>query len=572
MGNVGSICRVMMVALALALLAACASHTPSAPTATREPRLAATRSTESAPTNAPTPLAMGPRRPRGIYAEIHVDLQIDQQQKVHPSIKPADTHAFLTNLYSSLLDNPAVSGLALGVNWGTLNPNPPSSSQPYDWSYMDDAFASVATWNTKNPTGAPKTIQVQVSAGFGAPQWVLDQIPSCDGLFQSPPKKPPSNCGKATFVGFAEGGGGVLPMPWDPFSRKSFETFLTALAGRYGANSAFVSMDVSGPTAASTEMILPNNLNTPNQSQLGGITPNEMWLRLLAFAFPGKPAYTESDQAFIDEWNAAIDMFGEIFRGVTLVATTGSGLPRFSNTGFTVPTAFKEDCPSPDMDCAAEATILSHFVDPAVGGANAKATQSSGMKGLVRTGSFNLGVHAAAWLSQSTAQLMTPSARILGGQQFATSAALYSVEEGCTSRFPPGPRLERSAGGTDPSALPVADIPQACLTPGVTQRDLAGYKRFSDVPGKDLISPEQAIYNVLRVFFDGTPAAASFGGTPGTATYNFLQIYNQDIKYATADVNGPAQVVQSGGAIASASAQDLLNLASQKLLGISASN
>ena len=74
--------------------------------------------------------------------------------------------------------------------------------QPYDWSFIDDAFNSVEAWNAANPTKIPKTIQVQMSAGFGTPKWVMDQIPSCDGLFQSPPQTPPSNCGKATFLRF----------------------------------------------------------------------------------------------------------------------------------------------------------------------------------------------------------------------------------------------------------------------------------------------------------------------------------------------------------------------------------
>jgi hypothetical protein len=76
-------------------------------------------------------------------------------------------------------------------------------------------------------------------------------------------------------------------------------------------------------------------------------------------------------------------------------------------------------------------------------------------------------------------------------------------------------------------------------------------------------------YNVLRVFFDGTPAAASFGATPGTAPVNFVQIYNQDMTYATAHANAPATVAQNGGSSASMTVQDLLDLASQKLLSIS---
>ena len=232
--------------------------------------------------------------------------------------------------------------------------------------------------------------------------------------------------------------------------------------------------------------------------------------------------YQNTDQAFIDEWDAAIDMYGQIFSNVTLVATTGSGLPNLNKTGFTIPSAFSSDCNKPDMDCAAETTILSHFVDPSVGGNNSKATQTSGMEAS-RANGLNLGVGSVKFLSQRTAELKPSSAQILGGAQFNTSFSIDTAVEGCTTK-----------GG---------------CTNG--------------------ISPEQAEYNVLQVFFDGTPAAAAFGGTQGMAPLNYLQTYSPDIQYATAHVNAPVPVVQPNGTSLSVTAQDLLNLASQKILEIS---
>jgi hypothetical protein len=115
--------------------------------------------------------------------------------------------------------------------------------------------------------------------------------------------------------------------------------------------------------------------------------------------------------------------------------------------------------------------------------------------------------------------------------------------------------------------LSPACIPQACLAPGVTQATLAGYTKYSQVPAADLIPPEQAEYNVLNIYFNGTPVATSFGGTPGTTPLNYLQIYSDDIQYAQMNVDAPAQVVETNGTV-STTAQDLLNLASQKLLEI----
>jgi hypothetical protein len=559
------------VVLAAALAGCAPGPTVPTPTGPKQSSIPASTLAASAPTAASTtePIGQlpGPRRPRGVYAEQHIELVVAAQQKAKPSITTDELRTFLKKRYTNLLGNPAISGLVIGMRWSTLNPNPASSGQPYDWSYLDDAFSTVAAWNAANPSTAAKTIQLQISAGFAAPKWLLDEIPSCDGLFKSPTQPPPADCGKATFQGFVEAGGGVLPMPWNSAYKGAFETFLGAIAARYGDNPLLLAVDVAGPTAASSEMILPNNINTPNQAQFGGMPPNEMWLRLLAFAFPGRPQYQDSDQAFVDEWDAAIDLFGSTFHGLTLMVWTGDGLPSFATTGFTIPSAFAADCPIATMDCAAETTILAHYVDPAFGGANAKAIGEAGMDG--RTGSVgNLGAYAARLLAESTAGLSSPSAQVLGGEQFDTSTARLTLREGCTSRWPPGPN-KGATGDVAAASLPIKDIPQACLAPGITHADLAGYNVAGDVPAADLISPEQAMYNVLRVFFDGTPAATAFGGAAGTGRYNFVQIYDEDFIYAAAHANKPAKVVQTDGTTITVTTQALLVLANEKVLQMS---
>ena len=83
----------------------------------------------------------------------------------------------------------------------------------------------------------------------------MAQIPSCDGLFQSPVQTPPSTCGTVTFKGYTEpNDGNVLPLPWNPVYKSAWQTFLTAFAARYASNPAFVSIAVAGPTAASAEI------------------------------------------------------------------------------------------------------------------------------------------------------------------------------------------------------------------------------------------------------------------------------------------------------------------------------
>jgi uncharacterized repeat protein (TIGR01451 family) len=510
------------------------------------------------------------RRPRGIYTVVDIDSYIALLQSENRSITTAQLHDYFNKLYPQLLGNPAVSGLTIQIGWARLNPNDPSSPQAYDWSYLDDAFTAASAWNAQNPAATPETIEVQVFPGYFTPSWLLAEIPSCDGLFQSPVQTPPSNCGEATFADYNEPHDGltVLPMPWNPVYTSAYQTFLTAFAARYLPNPLFVSMDVGGPTAASTEMIVPNDNNTPDQSQFGNITPGDMWKQLLTFAYPNQPSYQDSDQAFIDAWNAAIDMFGQIFPGITLIAWTGDGLLNLSTTGFAVPPGFAADCPVVNMDCAAETTILSHFSDPTVAAASAKASGEEGLNGIPFPSQFNLNPR---WLSQTTAPLTSPSAQVLAGFQFGTSFADDPVGEGCTVKFPPDFKNPPASCTIPPTCttqgcLPGTCIPQACLAPGITVADLSAmYNQVSDVPAKDFIPPEQAAFNVLKNFFQDTAGAPLFGGTAGAAPENHLQIYDTDIQYANAHANDPVPVIQSDGTSVLTTAQDLLNLASQTI-------
>jgi len=330
--------------------------------------------------------ALAQRRPRGIYAVVNVTEQIANAANANPSITPAQLEAYFVNLYQQLFANPAVSGIVIYENWMRLNPNAPPAANAYDWTYMDDLFTQAAAWNAQNPALAPKTIQMVVPAGFQTPAWVMSQVPSCDPLFQTPSTTPASNCGKATFSGFVEGGGvRELPMPWNSVYKSAWQTFLTALAGRYLSNPAFVSIAVAGPTASSEEMILPDNANSDNpQTQFGGaIAPNTMWIQLLTFHYQGLTTYQKSLQGIIDEWKTAIDMFGQIFSGVTLDVATGSGLPHFDPAPTSCPALnpnCQANCPVLNTDCVAEAEILSYFAEPTVGGPSRKAGETDGMK------------------------------------------------------------------------------------------------------------------------------------------------------------------------------------------------
>jgi hypothetical protein len=364
-------------------------------------------------------------------------------------------------------------------------------------------------------------------------------------------------CGKATFSGFTEGGynktTGVaspqdLPMPWDSTHKNAWQTFLTALAKQFGSRTELVSIAVAGPTASSEEMMLPATQNTNGVAQIGGLTPEQMWNILLAdhytSAYKDYTKYQQSDVAIIDEWAHAIDMFGRTFSGLTLTVSTGDGLPNLDaplptdvpcnlNKGetctFTIPVSpidFHGVCKAKgDMDCAAEATILTYFIQSNVGGSNAKATMMDGMKGGAKHG--NLGVTCVKLISFETDLFTSPSERILGGSQFA-------------HRF-----SNNAAGAADEGGCP-----SGC-------------------------SKEQALYNVLVWFFDETSEGPSFpsgtvaiGGHNGPAPLNYLQFYGPDIKYASDNVSSPKVDVMMGGSKKPVTAQELLHKASLALAAV----
>jgi hypothetical protein len=120
-------------------------------------------------------VAQGPRRPRGIYAVVNIQEQNANEMNAKPPITaPAPLENFFIGLFQQLLSNPAVSGLVIYENWSRLNPNPLTDPNPYDWSYLDDAFNQAAAWNLQNPGATPKTIQIVALPGFQTPGWVLN--------------------------------------------------------------------------------------------------------------------------------------------------------------------------------------------------------------------------------------------------------------------------------------------------------------------------------------------------------------------------------------------------------------
>jgi len=486
-----------------------------------------------------------PRTPLGIYTVLHVEAAVR-------ALPPGDVDTNLQAFFTQLLDNQAVGGLALQVYWATLNGSGPGV---YSWNYLEDAFASVSAWNLAHSGQPAKTVQLLLLPGFNSPQWELNNLESCDAFFDGSAPLPKSTCGRVTNVNFNEPHlGDQLPLPWNPTYQADWNTFLTAVGAKYGSNPSLVSISVAGPTAASDEILLPRGTTLDQFDNT--VSNNTIWATLLKNA--GKSS--TDDSAFIAEWKAAINMYAKIFPGLTLVVTPGDGLPNLGGS-YTTPPLFTLNCMNPsDMDCAAEAEILSYFMESTVAEFNAKATQTSGLKASNK--GLNLGIDAVKTISLHTKTAASTSGLVLGGAQFDTSFSNQQVPEGCTSKFPPD--------GVTLAEATVADIPTACFSPDYNAGKLPKLSPttlFSAVPAEDLISPEQAAYNVLQDFFNDTPAALAFGGTLGSAPLNYLQIYSDDIVYSS-NTSSPAMVTETGGVVVSIEAQDLLYMAKTQLLSI----
>jgi hypothetical protein len=480
-----------------------------------------------------SPLSAQFRQPLGIYAR--------NTSGCSPATNQTQDQC-LSAKAVALVANPAVAGIDAEIQWKDLNPAP----GVYTWNELEDVLSAVDAWNQSNPGKTRKNVQIGVNPGFNTPQWVFDNMTPCDPMFganseanpdgslnknwmQYNPPRPDlvsKDCGYVTFLEFENASTPLLPLPlpWSPYYKSAWATFVHAFAQKFGNNPDVVSVSIAGPTASSSEMILSNENNDPLNFY--------KWNYLFALTFP--PSYQNSDRAFIEAWQDAIDLFSESFAGVTLVLTDGNGLPNFlspptaigtpaATTGapyqtYSVPPGFSPVCADPDqtkiMECAAEASVIAYFADPLVGGLNLKSYQEDGFGAgailIHPLGGGDLATWAVRWLAQTSMNGITvlPGSftfisKVFGGFQSVggiTSSAANTQAEGCT-------------------------LPGAEMCSG--------------------LSKEQALYNCMQNFFEGTKLGALYGPgnvynptvsvVAGTIPLNYLQLYDVDITYANAN-------------------------------------
>jgi hypothetical protein len=455
-----------------------------------------------------------------------------------------------TYLYA-LLQNTAVSGVALAIGWQTLYPQtytfPPPPSP--DFTPINDAFQAVANFN--HDFGTSKTISLIIPPGMASPSWVWSQLDvdlagpdaslgaaSCDPLFlaDGSPYVASPNCAY-TNIFYATDNPSVtvgqltLPMPWNGNYMSLWEAFLQQLAndvastpldsgGNYDGpytypSSLLVSIDLAGPTGSSTEMILPNNLNqTFDGGPDSGLSLSEasvaqwdgasaappasadsIWTVLQTnYAGTGVDATPGKDWTFTTAWDGVYQPYHDIFKdaglGITLVlVTTTDGLPfARANVDATAP-GFASDCVvtegSVAMNCAAVTDVLDYVeywktCKPET----AFATQEDGLTAGRANSPGNggdLGENGPKWLALASADASWfPGVQAAGGLMIDNAVCDDPVAYGLL----PG---EDAASGTGPGGA---------------------------------FSPEQGIYNVLGVYFEGTPYAGNFSNVVSGAPFS----------------------------------------------------
>jgi hypothetical protein len=134
----------------------------------------------------PLSAQQAPRRPRGIYAVVNIEENIKKEQAANPSITPAELKAYFVNLYQDLLGNPAVSGLAPWVNWSALNPDPPAASNPYDWTYLDDALGQLLRGMLEIQRKIRKRSRLSLCRAFKRPSGYWLRFPVATACFDHP--------------------------------------------------------------------------------------------------------------------------------------------------------------------------------------------------------------------------------------------------------------------------------------------------------------------------------------------------------------------------------------------------
>ncbi|MGA7198461.1 hypothetical protein [Roseiarcus sp.] len=442
---------------------------------------------------------------QGVYAHVDLEFAINEYFRQNGGVTPApcpppgtpDLHAYLQNIYTGLLKNTAVAGLALGAHWCLIGT---TGDGVNDWSYTDEAFAAAAAAN--------KNVQLLITPGVDSPSWLFLVGQSCDPVIKAESPNPEYQyCDWVTFKTLPESvqhhDSMTLPLPFSPIYAGRWKAFLEELKSQYAGNSlyssAFVSISVAEPVSVSPEMILPTTANNSKFKDKPMLPVDTGWEYLVDTIFPstlpGSPGqyYGIWGQAFIDAWEHVFVDYESNFSGLTLILTPddGKNMPELQYGTGNPTTLLGTDCSLDTVEgplsCGTKAIVLTDFV--AAQGPNQKAAMVGGFTASSEPKTGDIGLPAIKALTLIPISPQSP--RFLGGAQF--DYAVSTDDEKTTQK-------------------------EGCKRKGC----------------KVNLTPPQAAYNVLANFFSGTIAAGNYGTSspPPYAALNFLNIDYRDILYA----------------------------------------
>ena len=562
------------------------------------------------------------RKPFGIYAHIDFESMLPEMIQRSPSIQISQTpnqscavvtasptdlaalHVSLQDFYTTLLSDEAVSGITMGMHWCRVQVQEPNKANSVcsvrsrelpcypdgnDWSYVDDLFTAVHKYNAANK--ATKTIQLIVTPGVYSPSWLTDGsiLKSCDPLFTGTPSIP--DCGMVTFNPYPEQRNALdppgaalippMPLPWNSQYLDYWGRFVQDLAARYGTDRALVAVVISGPSCATTEMILPTKANM--SAQRDGLDADDAWQRLITNSFPKNKTYAKYPaQVFVDYWELTIRGFEQIFSNakLTLILTPDDyksmpelPLPPLTNElnqNFSL--FYKDDCydaQSLPLSCQTKATIAFYFLTyaapQAIGGETARGTSVGGMTASSHPSTGEIDLPGVKLLAAHRSPFTpsggpVPGGSLLGGAEFDFGLTRFNL-------------FDNSYNPHMNSTFPVGDNFQeeACLK---SQSEPCS----NDSSNKT--SVEQGAFQVFANFFNGTEAAYLFNAAAYTqidgatmpptqfeAPIQYVDVDWQDVMYAvyTAGKCALAGTTPSTQFVGPTLMQDVLNQANYGL-------
>ena len=154
------------------------------------------------------------------------------------ALKPAPRGVFAldsarSTVSAAILRQPFVDGVAIRARWRQLEPRPGQ----YDWEELDRQI--------RLAEAAGKSVKVLVSSGANAPDWALKDVP----LF--------AYGGQNRFQK-QQGARFSMPLPWNDLYLTRWIKFVRVLGRHLEARESVLAVQMTGPTAHSGELHLPN--------------------------------------------------------------------------------------------------------------------------------------------------------------------------------------------------------------------------------------------------------------------------------------------------------------------------